>query len=61
MNSADLVGNNVKTDAGNVRHYINEWKGGCPWCNCHKVAHDSQMQMATSSAKLANSMEEGRV
>ncbi len=61
MNSANLVGDDVNSDARNARHYINERKGECPWCYCHEMAHDSQIQMAMSSAKLANSMEEGRV
>jgi hypothetical protein len=46
MNSANLVDNDVKSNAGNAGHYINEWKGGCPWCYCHKMANDSQIQTA---------------
>jgi hypothetical protein len=61
MNSANLIDNDVKSDAGGTRHYINKRKGRCPWCYCHKMAHDSQIQMTMSSAKLANSMEERRV
>jgi hypothetical protein len=61
MNSTNFVSDDVKSNVGNAGHYINKRKEGCPWCYCHEMAHDSQIQMAMISAKLATSMEEERV